>query len=221
MNRFVQHDVSGIFCMIGSLFFSTHFLVFTLALISMLLLAITELVSSTFKTSPLGWLTSRLPKFVHRVVIKTKINELPIFTLIILSLLSIGLIGYGMQFLWFAIYDHFASAWVIMVPVILLSILFTIFLSHWLSQLAFQQPATTLSATPNLLGRIATVCGGIARPGVSSHARVRDELGQLHYIEVEPEFGELLLHSDVILVSKQQHIYLAKTLPKDNQLLSH
>ncbi len=207
--------------MTGSLFFSTHFLVFTLALISMLLLAIMELVGSTFKTSPLGWLTSRLPKFVHRVVIKTKINQLPIFTIIILSLLSFGLIGYGMQFLWFAAYNHFASVWVLMLPVILLSILFTIFLSHWLSQLAFQQPATTLSAAPELLGRIATMCGGVARPGISSHARVRDELGQLHYIEVQPEFGELLLHSDVILVAKQQHIYLAKTLPKDNQLLSH
>lgn len=206
--------------MTGSLFFSTHFLLFTLALLSMLFLAITEVVGSTIKTSPLGWLTSRLPQFVLREVVKNKIHELPIFALIILFLLSIGVMGYCLQFLWFALYDHFASVWLLLLPVILLSILFTIFLSHWLSQLAYQQPASTLSKTPNLLGRIATVCSGTARPGSSSHARVRDELGQLHYIEVEPEFGELTLHSEVILISKQQHIYLAKTLPKDNHLLN-
>ena len=206
--------------MTGSLFFSAHFLLFTIALFIMLLLAITEVVGSTIRTSPLGWLTSRLPQFVHRGAAKNKINELPIFTLIILFLLSIGVWGYGFQFLWFALYDHFASVWLLLLPVILLSILFTVFLSHWLSQLAFQQPLTTTNGAPNLLGRIATICSGNARPGVSSHARVRDELGQLHYIEVEPEFGELVQHSDVILIAKQQHVYLAKSLPKDNKLLN-
>ena len=206
--------------MTGSLFFSTHFLLFNIALLSMLFLAVTEVVGSKFKTSPLGWLTSRLPQFVHRGAAKNKIHELPIFTLIILFLLSIGVLGYGLQLMWFAIYQQFASVWLLLFPVILLSMLFTVFLSHWLSQLAYQQPLTTIDGAPNLLGRIATICSGNARPGNSSHARVRDELGQLHYIEVEPEFGELTINTDVILVSKQQHVYLAKALPKDNKLLN-
>jgi hypothetical protein len=47
-------------------------------------------------------------------------------------------------------------------------------------------------------------------------ARVRDESGHLHYVQVEPEFGELPLHSEVILFSKNDAVYLAKLLPEEH-----
>ncbi len=35
----------------------------------------------------------------------------------------------------------------------------------------------------NLLGRLATISSGSARPGFSAQARVRNEFGQLHYVQ--------------------------------------
>lgn len=62
----------------------------------------------------------------------------------------------------------------------------------------------------NLLGRLATISSGSARPGFSAQARVRDEFGQLHYVQVEPEYGELELYSQVILIKVHKSHYVAK-----------
>ncbi len=64
----------------------------------------------------------------------------------------------------------------------------------------------------NLLGRLATISSGNARPGFSAQARVRDEFGQLHYVQVEPEYGELELYSQVILVKVHKSHYVAKKI---------
>lgn len=63
----------------------------------------------------------------------------------------------------------------------------------------------------NLVGRLATISTGNARPGFSAQARVRDEFGQLYYVQVEPEYGELELQSQVLLISRKSNShYLAK-----------
>ncbi len=72
----------------------------------------------------------------------------------------------------------------------------------------------------NLLGRLATISSGNARPGFSAQARVRDEYGQLHYVQVEPEFGELGFQSQIILIRMRKSHYVAKKICKSNQLFS-
>ena len=44
----------------------------------------------------------------------------------------------------------------------------------------------------------------------SAQARVRDEFGQLHYVQVEPEYGELELYSQVILIKVHKAIMLPR-----------
>ncbi len=56
----------------------------------------------------------------------------------------------------------------------------------------------------DLLGRLATISSGNARPGFSAQARVRDEFGQLHYVQVEPEFGELEFQAQIIVCAKKK-----------------
>ena len=70
----------------------------------------------------------------------------------------------------------------------------------------------------NLLGRLATISSGSARPGFSAQARVRDEFGQLHYVQVEPEFGELEFQSQIILIRLKRSHYVAKKICEANQL---
>jgi hypothetical protein len=72
----------------------------------------------------------------------------------------------------------------------------------------------------DLLGRLATVSSGNARPGFSAQARVRDENGQLHYVQVEPEFGELEFQSQIILIRFRKSHYIAKKISTSNQLFS-
>lgn len=203
----------------GSLVFSAPFLLFSLVLISMLLLAVTETLGTSFAMSPSRWIQARLPRFLTLILARLHANQFPIFILAILFLLSTGVLGYLLQFGYFALAGQFGSVWLLLLPVMILAALFTSFLSHWLSQLMYSDRTAPLGSQSNLLGRVATLCRGDARPGFSSQARVRDQYGHLHYVEVEPEFGELEMHSEVILVARHKHLYLAKTLPKDNHLL--
>lgn len=72
----------------------------------------------------------------------------------------------------------------------------------------------------NLLGRLATISSGNARPGFSAQARVRDEFGQLHYVQVEPEFGELEFQSQIILIRLKKSHYVAKAICASNRLFN-
>ena len=73
----------------------------------------------------------------------------------------------------------------------------------------------------NLVGRLATISTGNARPGFSAQARVRDEFGQLYYVQVEPEYGELELQSQVLLISRKSNShYLAKKISISNKLFT-
>ena len=74
--------------------------------------------------------------------------------------------------------------------------------------------------TINLLGRLATISSGNARPGFSAQARVRDEYGQLHYVQVEPEFGELEFQSQIILIRQKHSHYIGKKICVSNRLFN-
>ncbi|XID74050.1 OB-fold-containig protein [Alkanindiges sp. WGS2144] len=205
--------------MTGSWLFSAPFWLFTLSLMITLILTITGTLGATLKLHPSAWLIARLPRFLEQQLIQSGIQYFPIFTLGILFLLNFGLLGYALQFIWFAFKHHFAPVWFLVIPALLFALLFTVFLSRWLSHFIDIPFEAAPDTPPDLLGRVATICRGNARPGLSAQARVRDQLGQLHYIEVEPEFGELELNSEVILIARHQRLYVAKTLPKDNHLL--
>lgn len=64
----------------------------------------------------------------------------------------------------------------------------------------------------HLVGRFATIVSGHARPGFSAQATVRDHMGRLHYVQVEPEYGELELQTQVILVGYSEFHYVAKKI---------
>ncbi len=49
----------------------------------------------------------------------------------------------------------------------------------------------------NLLGRLATISSGNARPRFGSKLAFAMNMVQLHYVQVEPEFGELEFQSQI------------------------
>ena len=97
----------------------------------------------------------------------------------------------------------------VLIPALLMAWFFTLFMMHCLDQVI---KPTQSNQQVILLGRFATIVSGTARPGSSAQAKVRDQFGRLHYVQVEPEFGELILQSKVILVDYRESQYIAKAI---------
>lgn len=137
--------------------------------------------------------------------------------ILVFLLLNFSFAGYCLQLISFASQQQFLAWYYAILPALVIAIFFTVFMIHCLDQVIkpkFQ------SARPNLLGRLATISSGNAKPGFSAQARVRDEFGQLHYVQVEPEFGELEFQSQILLIRFKKSHYIAKKIAHSNQLFS-
>ena len=132
-------------------------------------------------------------------------------------LMNFSFAGYFLQFCLFTQEQRFFPAYYLIIPALIIAIFFTVFMIHCLDQVI---PPKHQKQSVNLLGRLATICSGNARPGFSAQARVRDEYGQLHYVQVEPEFGELEFQSQIILVRVKRSHYIAKKISPSNRLFS-
>lgn len=163
---------------------------------------------STFlkKVSP-DWLT-------ESPLLQVKFSKVLIFVFL---LLNFSFAGYFLQLSIFATKQEFAAWYYVILPALVIAIFFTVFMIHCLDQVI--KPKITTNQV-DLLGRLATVSSGNARPGFSAQARVRDENGQLHYVQVEPEFGELEFQSQIILIRFRKSHYIAKKISTSNQLFS-
>lgn len=72
--------------------------------------------------------------------------------------------------------------------------------------------------TPNLVGRLATISSGQASPTQKAEARVRDEYGQLHYIQVMSESGIMTLRSRIIIIKQSEKHYIVKKISDSHHL---
>ncbi|QIO09102.1 OB-fold-containig protein [Acinetobacter lanii] len=144
--------------------------------------------------------------------IQVKFSKVLIFVFL---LINFSFSGYFIQLISFAYQHEFMPWYYAVLPALIIGIFFTVFMIHCLDQVIRPKFQTSHS---NLLGRLATVSSGNARPGFSAQARVRDEFGQLHYVQVEPEFGELEFQSQVLLIRFKRSHYIAKKIAHSNQL---
>ncbi|TQR68814.1 OB-fold-containig protein [Acinetobacter sp. RF14B] len=152
--------------------------------------------------------------FAYLDVLNVKFSK----TLIILFfLMNFSFSGYLLQFLIYSQEMEFLPAYYLILPALIIASFFTVFMIHCLDQVI---PPKYKKNHVNLLGRLATISSGNARPGFSAQARVRDEYGQIHYVQVEPEFGELEFQSQIILIRVRKSHYIAKKICQSNQLFS-
>lgn len=92
---------------------------------------------------------------------------------------------------------------------------FTIFMVHCLNQVI--TPRYRYKA-PNLVGRLATISNGQASSTRHAEARVRDEYGKLHYIQVFADFGTIPIRSQIIIVKASRQFYIAKKISDSHHL---
>lgn len=206
--------------MLGYLLFSVSFFPFSLAVIISLLLLMVNSACRVVNIRPSAWLQHYLPDLYQHLRHRLSIDNISVHQVLTVLLVNFGLIGYFLQLICYALSSHFVNPVLLMAPALFLSYLLSAALIHWFKQLNIhnQQVETTVDESLQLLGRIATVYKGNAKPGVSAEALVRDQYGKLHVVQVEPEYGELGEQSEVILFALLDNHYLAKLLPPDYSL---
>lgn len=163
--------------------------------------------STFFKKITPSWL-------IHSPLLHVKFSKVMI---IVFWLINFSSAGYLIQLSIYASQKQFFPWYYVILPAIIIAIFFTVFMIHCLDQVIKPKFKHTYV---NLIGRLATISSGNARPGFSAEARVRDEFGQLHYVQVEPEFGELEFQSQILLIRFKKSHYIAKKIASSNQLFN-
>ena len=188
---------------------------FHLSLFALVLLSMVGTVGYFLKIRPSQFFKRIIPqKIAEAPLLSVKFSKILI---LVFLLMNFSFSGYFLQFSYFAQQEKFLPAYYVILPALIIAIFFTVFMIHCLDQVIRPKQ---IQLQANLLGRLATISSGNARPGFSARARVRDEYGQLHYVQVEPEFGELEFQSQIILIRIKHSHYIAKKISKSNQLFS-
>ncbi|WP_343594887.1 OB-fold-containig protein [Acinetobacter sp.] len=191
----------------------TELLPFHLSVVTLVVLSIIETIGFYFGVRPFSFLRNFVPRGWAAPLLQIKFSKILI---VIFFLINFSFAGYFLQFFFFSYQQKFASVAYLLLPALVIALFFTVFMIHCLDQVI--KPKFE-SRQLNLLGRLATISSGNARPESTAQARVRDEYGQLHYVQVRSEFGEISLHSQIVLIRMRDSYYIAKKIVESNHLL--
>lgn len=193
----------------------SNLIIFHLSLLAVLLLGMVETIGYYINFRPTQLIKRIFPQRLHELaLLNVKFSK---SLILFFLLMNFSFAGYVLQFCIHAQEGHFVPSYYLFLPALIIAIFFTVFMIHCLDQVV---PPKYKKHSVNLLGRLATISSGNARPGFSAQARVRDEFGQLHYVQVEPEFGELEFQSQIILIRQKKSHYVGKKICLSNQLFN-
>ncbi|WP_420713745.1 OB-fold-containig protein [Acinetobacter sp. MD2(2019)] len=191
----------------------TELLPFHLSVVTLVVLSLIETIGFYLGVRPFSFLRRLMPRVWAVSLFQIKFSKILI---LIFFLINFSFAGYFLQFFFFSYQQNFTPFGYLLLPALVIALFFTVFMIHCLDQVI--KPKFE-SRQLNLLGRLATISSGNARPESTAQARVRDEYGQLHYVQVRSEFGEIPLHAQIILIRKQDSYYIAKEIIESNHLL--
>lgn len=187
-----------------------------MSVVALIMLSIAETIGIFIGLRPSHLVKRLTPDWLlNSPLLDVKFSKYLIFVFL---LINFSFAGYFLELSFFALQHYFISPYYLFIPALIIDIFFTVFMIHCLDQVI--KPKVTHTHT-NLVGRLATISTGNARPGFSAQARVRNEFGQLYYVQVEPEYGELELQSQVLLITQKSNShYLAKKISTSNKLFT-
>ena len=184
------------------------FMPFHLCMLAILILIVSETVGIYIGYRPSNLLRNLIPSWIKdSPILRVKISR---YFILLFFLVNLSFAGYFIQLLSFALKHHFINSGLIFIPASILAWFFTLFMLHCLDQVI--RPYPQAKASSNLLGRYALILDQPARPDYSATARVRDQFGQLHDVQVLPQFGEFEANTQVILVKYEAPCYIVKKI---------
>ncbi|WP_161966187.1 YqiJ family protein [Steroidobacter cummioxidans] len=183
---------------------------FTVATFLLLLIAIVEGIAMLLGSSLSQSLQQMLPDHgdldagpFDKALGWLSFGRVPLLVLMVLFLASFALSGFALNL----IVRHLFGFWV--PPLLAGSAAFLItlpvvrFAGRGLARL-IPQDQTYAVSFDSLVGRVATIVGGTARPGYPAQAKVANEHGQTLYVMVEPEAEGMTFQSgERVLLNKR------------------
>lgn len=205
---------------------STDFLIadqnlpFSISLAMMLIITVLEGLGMVFGTgisSMIGHFSSDADLHVPHVdthgTLSTffswlNIGRVPITILLIIILTCFGLIGFGLQALFYAYAGMLMPSMVAAIGAFAASMPVIRSCSSGLSRIMPTDETTAISSD-ELVGRIAVIITGKATHKSPAQAKVKDAHNQQHYIMLEPDVESDILEQGekVLLVRREGHIF--------------
>ncbi|MEH8017278.1 YqiJ family protein [Rheinheimera muenzenbergensis] len=209
-----------------SLMLASENMAFSIALVLMLMIALLEGIAALFGAGVSSALDSLLPESdisphaevgqidtdtaLSRFLGWLRIGEVPLLMLLVVFLLSFGLLGLLLQGMLHSMLGVLAPGW-LAVPVVLALSLPLVRLGGGVLQAIMPRDETSAVSEDSLIGRIAVITLGTARVGYPAEAKVRDQHGYSHYVQLEPDNAadEFNQGNEVLLLSRQGAVYKA------------
>ena len=205
---------------------------FACALAVMVALASLEVLSLLFGAQLSGLLDNLMPDLdldtdldadsghagPGALLVWLKLDELPLLMVLIVFLTLFGLIGLGIQTV---VADATGAPWPLGIAVLATLVALVLPLRWLLVGLARVMPGdeTEAVARADLVGLSGSIVLGTARRGSPAQAKVRNTLGQTHYVMVEPEQdGEAFAAGETIVLTVcRANLFLARGVPRIEQ----
>lgn len=197
---------------------------FTIALIVMVMIALTEAVGMAFGASPSNALETALPDFdadagpldaeaphapdaptgpLSQLMSWLCVGRVPLLILLVAFLTAFGVAGLVLQGALRGVLGSYLPAVVMVVPAFLLALLATRAFGLALSKIMPREETEAVSEG-SFIGRVATVIRGEARRGLPAEAKLKDLRGKTHYLLVEPDADDdaFAQGAEVLVVEK-------------------
>lgn len=199
-------------------------LAFSIALVLMLMIAVLEGVALLFGAGLSTALENLLPEtelaahaevghldadsVLSRFLGWLRIGEVPLLMLLLVFLFCFGLLGLLLQQWLQSLTGWLAPGW-LAIPVVLALSLPLVRWGGGLLQAVMPRDETTAVGQDSLVGRIAVITLGTARYRYPAEARVRDQHGYTHYLQLEPDDEGAVFEqgTEVLLLSRQGAVY--------------
>lgn len=139
-----------------------------------------------------------------------RVGQVPMLMLLVIFLTTFGLMGLSLQSVVHALTGHLLPAGIATIPALMMTFPVVRALGGLLHRI-MPKDETDAVSEDSLVGRLATITLGQARPGSPAEAKVRDGKGTTHYVMVEPDLADNQFSTgeDVLLVRRAGHVFRA------------
>lgn len=197
---------------------------FSVALVIVVILAMIEGVGLMIGAGIFGFLDGLLPDIELGVdgpdfttpslsgqfLTWLRIGKVPVIFSLIIFLVAFGLLGLFLQGMVTSLFRAPLPALLASVPALVLSLPVVRAGNSILGKI-IPGDETSVVSRDSLIGKLATLTGGEARPNYPAQGKVKDQHGQTHYILIEPDMATDVFASGelVLLVRRKKSVYFA------------
>lgn len=200
---------------------------FSVALAVMLLLLVVEVIGFVAGLGVSDWLHAHLPEIgdadgaevagastaFDKFLGWLMVGRVPALILLAIFLSVFGLLGLAMQGVLRDTIGHALPGWIAALVVFPLSLPFVRVIALAVGRI-LPRDETEVASRRSLLGHVGTIVIGTAKRGSPAQAKVRDDVGQMQYVMVEPDSdGEEFAAGEPVLLHSQRGAVFGVTRP--------